>query len=123
MIYRRQKFAFREPVLAKSAIGRAGPCYAACVFPLFFWRRWSVFDFAACNIDHELGELGGIAGTLAMGGIDSKHSSNINDPRQGPENCPYHSFSEAKGAGVSANTGSHPNLEGECQAAHNPVGP
>jgi hypothetical protein len=37
--------------------------------------------------------------------------------------CPHHSFSEAEGAGISANTRSHPNLECECQAPSNHIRP
>jgi hypothetical protein len=34
------------------------------VFPLFLWRRRSILYLPRRNIDDELGELGGIAGTL-----------------------------------------------------------
>ena len=40
--------------------------YGGWVLTLFFWRRLSILDLAAGNVDHELGELGGVAGALAV---------------------------------------------------------
>jgi hypothetical protein len=50
--------AFRTPNLA--ARNPAG------AFPLFFWRRRPVLDLPTRDIDHELGELGGIAGAFEV---------------------------------------------------------
>jgi hypothetical protein len=52
---------FWRHLLSPSVTPEAAKGGGACMPALFLWRGLAVFDFAASDVDHELGELGWIA--------------------------------------------------------------
>jgi hypothetical protein len=72
--------------LAECRIGMTPRCRCCRVLPLFLSRRRPVLDLAAGDIDHELGELSGIA--WALGGLDIGLPEMTDQPEKvQPKNC------------------------------------
>ena len=68
--------------MGSHALGSSGAAFSpqsrsGRIFPPFLWRRLPVLNVAARDVDHELGELGGIAGAVFQGFVG--HCASMRD--------------------------------------------